>query len=80
MPKPKKFYGDPEKFDCIEEKLTWLGARVTTACFFYDMTPGEDHDMEKDYAEFIKLLMHCNNHKLYSLRDRALKRVLSTIE
>lgn len=73
MSRPKKFY------DAEEEKLTWLGARITTACFFYDMTPGGDHDMEKDYAEFIKLLIYCNEKKLYTSRDRALKRVLSTI-
>ena len=79
MPHAKKIRDDLKKFDHVEEKLTWLGARITTACFFYDMTPGGDHDMEKDYAEFIKLLIYCNEKKLYISRDRALKRVLSTI-
>ena len=79
MPRPKKFHDDPKKFDRVEEKLTWLGARVTTACFFYDVTPGGDHNMEENWGDFIELLIYCNEKKLYSLRDSALKRVLSTI-
>ena len=47
MARPKKFSDEEKIYSDIEEKLTWLGARVTTACFFYDMTPGGDHDMEK---------------------------------
>lgn len=75
MPKPKKFYDDPKKFDCVGEKIERLGAKISASCLFYDLTPGGDHDMCETFEEFINLLIYCNGKKLYSARDKALKTI-----
>lgn len=75
MPKPKKFYGDPEKFDCVEEKIQRLGAKISAGCLFYDLTPGGDHDMSETFSDFIDLIIFCNENKLVRERDEALKKI-----
>lgn len=68
MPKPKKF-------DCVEEKIQRLGAKISAGCLFYDLTPGGDHDMSKTFSDFIDLIIFCNENKLVRERDEALKKI-----
>lgn len=68
---------DEEKiYRDIEEKIACRGAAITGACLFYDMTPGGSHNMVELFNSFIELLLYCNAHKLYSIRDNALKKIL----
>lgn len=66
----------------IGEKIERLGAKISAGCLFYDLTPGGNHDMCETFSEFVNLLVYCNEKKLYSVRDNALKTIQSytTIE
>lgn len=75
MSRPKKFHGDPKKFDCAGEKIQRLGAKISAGCLFYDLTPGGDHDMSETFSDFIDLIIFCNENKLFRERDEALKKI-----
>ena len=57
----------------IGETIERVGAKIVGACLFYDLTPGGDHNMCETFEEFINILLHCTEKKLYSERDSALK-------
>lgn len=75
----KKIRHDEKNFDRVGEKIERLGAKLSGACLFYDLTPGGEHDMGENFADFIELLLYCNEKKLYSVRDNALKKILRII-
>ena len=75
----KKIRRDEKNFDRVGEKIERLGAKLSAACLFYDLTPGGEHDMGENFADFIELLIYCNEKKLYSVRDNALKKISSII-
>ena len=75
----KKIRRDEKNFDRVGEKTERLGAKLSAACLFYDLTPGGEHDMGENFADFIELLIYCNEKKLYSVRDNALKKISSII-
>ena len=79
MPYAKKIREQEKKFDRVGEKIERLGAKLSAACLFYDLTPGGEHDMGENFADFIELLVYCNEKKLYSVRDNALKKILRMI-
>lgn len=79
MPYAKKIREQEKKFYRAGEKIERLGAKLSAACLFYDLTPGGEHDMEENFADFIQLLVYCNEKKLYSVRDNALKKILHMI-
>ena len=59
----------------IGKKIERLGAKISSACIFYDLTPGGNQDMSDIFTEFISLLIYCNEKKLYYERDSALKNI-----
>lgn len=79
MPYEKKIRREEKNFGPIGEKIERLGASLSAACLFYDLTPGGNHDMGEKFAEFIELLVYCNEHKLYAVRDNALKKILHIV-
>ena len=64
-----------KKFDHAGEKIKRLGAKISAACLFYDITPGGGHDMIETFSDFIELIVFCNENKLYRERDEALKKI-----
>lgn len=82
MSREKNFRPREKNLDPIGGKIERLGEKISAGCLFYDLTPGGDHDMCETFAEFIYLLVYCNEIKLYHERDSALKTLQSymTIE
>ena len=79
MSHEKKIRCDEKNPYRVEEKIERLGAKLSAACLFYDLTPGGSHDMGENFADFIQLLIYCNEKKLYSVRDHALRKILDTL-
>ena len=79
MPYAKKIREEEKNFDRVGEKIERLGAKLSAACLFYDLTPGGEHDMGENFADFIELLIYCNEKKLYQTRDNALKKIRAII-
>ena len=59
----------------VGEKIQRLGAKISAACLFYDLTPGGEHDMSETFSDFIDLIVYCNENKLFKERDEALKKI-----
>lgn len=78
MSREKNFRPREKNLDPIGEKIERLGEKISAGCLFYDLTPGR-HDMCVTFSEFINLLVYCNEKKLYSVRDNALKTIQSYI-
>ena len=68
-----------KNFDYAQKKLERKGAALAGACLFYDLTPGGSHDAGENFREFIDLILYCNEKKLYSVRDKALKKIREMI-
>ena len=75
MASEKNFRPREKNLYSLGEKIERLGAKISAGCLFYDMIPGGDHDMCETFSEFINLLVYCNEKKLYSVRDNALKTI-----
>lgn len=75
MASKKNFRPCEKNLNPIEEEIERLGAKISSGCLFYDLTPGGDHDMYETFSEFVNLLVYCNEKKLYSVRDNALKTI-----
>lgn len=65
--------------DGIKKNLEKKGAALAGACLFYDLTPGGSHDAGENFRDFIDLILYCNEKKLYSVRDSALKKIREII-
>ena len=59
----------------VGEKIKRLGAKISSGCLLYDLTPGGDHDMSETFSDFIDLIVYCNENKLFCERDEALKKI-----
>lgn len=79
MSREKNFRPREKNCDPIGEKIERLGAKISAGCLFYDLTPGGEHDMCETFSEFINLLVYCNEKKMYSVRDNALKTIQTYI-
>ena len=63
----------------IKKKLEKSGAKVSAACLFFDLAPGGTHDAGENFLEFVDLILYCNEKKLYSVRDAALRKLREII-
>ena len=79
MAREKNFRPREKNLDPIGGKIERLGAKISAGCLFYDLTPGGEHDMCETFSEFINLLVYCNEKKMYSVRDNALKTIQTYI-
>ena len=61
----------------IGEDMEISALVAATACAFFDNCPPKNDYAQTALREFIELILYCNKNKLYAVRDRALKKILS---
>lgn len=76
----KKFMTEREKNSKpIAEKIVRTGHAISAACLLYDLIPGGNHDMTEKFIDFIRLLRYCDENKMYSVRELAVKKLLEDL-
>lgn len=64
-------------YDPIGSQLEDSFNFIQSACFVSDFAVDASGDIyTKALKKFIHLLVYCNDHHLYAVRDRALKKIL----
>ena len=69
------------QYNPIGQQLETAFWTARTACVAYDILserPSRCYD--KELKKFVRLLVYCSDHKLYAVRDRALKKILRDLE
>ena len=63
----------------IGEKIEENSNLVSIACMTLDLIPPVSNTYTKAYREFVELIVYCNEHKLYNVRDKILKKILAEL-
>ena len=79
MPRSKKFDVDSKKIFVTSEEIEKKAYRIANYCLFYDITPGGSHDATENFVMFLELLILCSEVKLYSVRDKALRKIIDNL-